>query len=49
MCWYYKVQKNKYFDYYDCLRLYHNAPSGYHNIKNNSADFAKYIWKNAPY
>ena len=49
MRWYYKVQKNKYFNYYDCLRLYHNAPSGYHYTKNNCADFARYIWKNAPY
>ena len=49
MCWYYKVKKNKYFDYSDCLKLYHGAPSGYHYTKNNCADFARYIWKNAPY
>ena len=47
--WNYWVKKNKYFTYWDCLDLYHKAPSGYHYIHNNCADFARYIWKNAPY
>ncbi len=44
---YYYDHKN--FDYEDCLRLYHNAPSGYSFLLNNCADFARYIWNNAPY
>ena len=47
--WNYWIKKNKNFSYWDCLRLYHNAPSGYHLTCNNCADFARYIWKNAPY
>ena len=46
--WNYWIKKNKNFSYWDCLRLYHNAPSGYHITRNNCADFARYIWKNAP-
>ena len=47
--WNYWVKKNKTFTYWNFLNLYHDAPSGYHLIKNNCADFARYIWKRAPY
>ena len=45
----YLIKKNKYFSYWDCLRLYHNAPSRYHLTPNNCADFARYIWNNIIY